>query len=412
MNTKKTIGSVFLAGFLVVALLISGTAGCAQPAPVPAPAPAPVAKVLTFGSILPMSGPISIVGLLWSRGFETFFDKINEQGGVKIGGDQYTIKYIPEDDKGSAEAGATAARKLIYQDDAKFICASIMEPVTEAVYGVCEEAKVMHMIPTVNVPGVPADISPKKPYLVRLSPSFDETHTMDFDYLKKAYPSVKTVAISAPDFGYEPMIEDCKFVAQQRGMEVIHVEEWAWGTLDFVPVFTRILAKKPDAIMIMISGQSPDQLRAARQLGFKGPIFGNCPLGAEIHVAVVGPELCTDFFCNGADPEDPTEVMAEGIKRWEAKYKEPYISDSTLAWDVGMVWIQAMQKAQSIDPEKILATLDTMTKKGDLQTVFGPAYMGGMERFGVNRTLIRPIPITLIMNGKMELIGYEYGSNR
>ncbi|GAI48400.1 unnamed protein product, partial [marine sediment metagenome] len=141
-------------------------------------------------------------------------------------------------------------------------------------------------------------------------------------------------------------------------------------------------------------------------------MFSNSPIGAETILAVAGPET-TNFFCNGCNPEEPTPVMKELMDRWEVRYRgEPYISDSILAWDEGWILIQAMQKAQSVDPEKVIAALDTMTEPGSLQTAFGPAHMGGAERFGVNRALIRPIPITEIMNGKMKVIGYFYGSPR
>jgi hypothetical protein len=59
-----------------------------------------------------------------------------------------------------------------------------------------------------------------------------------------------------------------------------------------------------------------------------------------------------------------------------------------------------MEKAQSIDPEKVLATLETMTEPGVIQSTFGPAYMGGKKHFGVNRVLVRPIPVAHIMDGK------------
>ena len=40
-----------------------------------------------------------------------------------------------------------------------------------------------------------------------------------------------------------------------------------------------------------------------------------------------------------------------------------------------------------------------MTINGDLKTNEGGGYMGGMDRFGANRVLYRPYPITRIMNG-------------
>ena len=115
---------------------------------------------------------------------------------------------------------------------------------------------------------------------------------------------------------------------------------------------------------------------------------------------------------NGVNPEDPTDVMREVIERWNKKFREPFVSDAVMGWDEAWILIQAMQKAKSVNPEKVIAALDGMTTKGSLMTNFGPAYMGGEERFGINRVLKRPIPITHVMNGEMKLVGYRFGSHR
>ena len=44
-------------------------------------------KKIKIGSIMPISGPLSVVGMAWTRGWELFFEKINEQGGIKVGHD-------------------------------------------------------------------------------------------------------------------------------------------------------------------------------------------------------------------------------------------------------------------------------------------------------------------------------------
>ena len=93
--------------------------------------------------------------------------------------------------------------------------------------------------------------------------------------------------------------------------------------------------------------------------------------------------------------------MQDCINEWAAKHKEPFVSDAFMAWDGGWAMVQAMQKAQSVDPWKIFETFETMTNRGDIQTCFGPARMGGMNRFGVNRVLVRPIPMSRFMNGKV-----------
>ncbi len=364
------------------------------------------AKRLKIGAIMPISGPLSPVGMAWARGWELYFDKLNEQGGVKIGKEQYLIDFILEDEKLSPEVAATAAKKLVHKDGAKFVFGAILDVCAEAIYQVCAPNKVLHLVSWINIPGHPGDVSAKKPFSVRPCISPHDAQAADYDYLIKTYPNVKTVVISAPDIGYEGMIEKCKSIAKKLGVEVVAAEKWPIGTTDFLPVFTKILAHKPDAIHAMVSGQAMHQLRAARQLGFKGPFFSDSPLGPDVILTVAGPEASTDVFCNGMDLGNPRDAMREVINRWKAKYKEEFVSDALLAWDEGWILVQAMQKAHSVDPGKVLATLETMTKSGSLQTVFGPGHMGGLKSFGVNRVLVRPIPISRIMNGKIEFVKF------
>jgi len=54
------------------------------------------------------------------------------------------------------------------------------------------------------------------------------------------------------------------------------------------------------------------------------------------------------------------------------------------------VLLQTIEKAKSVDPETVLKTYEGLTKKGDLQTLWGPGYVGGKKSLGVNRTLCYP----------------------
>jgi len=65
---------------------------------------------------MPLSGPISIVGVGLSRAVELYFDKVNEEGGLKIGGNTYKLKLYIEDSKHDPTVAATAAKKLVYKN--------------------------------------------------------------------------------------------------------------------------------------------------------------------------------------------------------------------------------------------------------------------------------------------------------
>jgi hypothetical protein len=48
-----------------------------------------------------------------------------------------------------------------------------------------------------------------------------------------------------------------------------------------------------------------------------------------------------------------------------------------------------------------------MTAPESFQTAFGSGHMGGAKRLGVNRVVVRPMPISRLMNGKIEFVGFK-----
>jgi branched-chain amino acid transport system substrate-binding protein len=366
------------------------------------------AKHLKVGVIMPISGPISVVGMALSRGIEICTDKVNEQGGLKVGADRYLIDLIIEDSKLSPDVAGTAARKLVHKDGAKFVIGAILDQSAVAIYQVCEPAKALHVISWMNVvPNHPGDVSPQKPFAVRVAISSDVMYEMDYDYLKQTYPNTKRVVVVAPDLGYERMIERATGVAKTHGIDIVGAEMWPLGTSDFLPVYTKALTHEPHAIHAMVSAQANYQLRAARQLGFAGPFFSDSPLGPDVILRTAGPEASHNVFCNGMDLNHATPVMEDVMIRWQKKYNEPFVSDTLMAYDYAWVLFQGIEKAGSIDPEKVVATFESLTNPGDLKTSFGPGSMGGLERFGVNRVLTRSLPISRLREGKIEFMGFK-----
>ena len=366
---------------------------------------------IVFGAIEPLSGPISMVGLQFVRTFELFFDKINEEGGITIDNKNYKFKFVSADSKYSAEGAVIAAKKLIFDEGATFVTGGVAEFETAGVYSISQKTGALCLAIS-NFPGSKVDVAPDRPMLIRPQYSVDDGNTVVLDYLKKTYPNVKTIGLSLADFGSElldPVAENFKHAAKARGFDVVELR-WDVNTIDFMSVMTKLLAQKPDAICAYQSGQGAQQYRAARQLGFTGPIFDTCPLGAEAYL-YIEPNM-TDFFCTGPNPNDMLPAMQEVRKRWEAKYSDPFLSDATQVWDMAAVLIQGMKKANSVEPAKVLAALESMTNAGDVDSVFGPARMGGMERFGTNRVLIKQIPLTQVTDGQMKLIGYFSGTYR
>lgn len=415
MNKHKKIISIMLCmGLLALSLLPVLGAGCPKPtpttgpttAPTTAPTPTSAPKHIVIGSVEPITGPISVVGVSQARAYELYIDMINKQGGLKLGNETYLFDYFSEDGKAAPDAAGTAANKLVNEDGATFVFGEILESATAAIQEVCGSKDVMHIITWCNIPGDPSDISPDKPLEFRLSPTPAGAQVPFLDYIKKVYPDAKTIAVAAPDIGYEGMIEELKQAASERGMEVTYVDKWAWGTEDFVPTYTQVLASKPDVIWAMISGQSQFQLKAARQLGFKGVFVSDGPADADIYATTAGPEYATDLICNSVDSAHATDAMKDVIARWQAKYSDPFVSYTYVSWDEIWAVFQAMEKAQSVDPIKVAAALESMNKTGDVQTLYGPGYIGGLKTYGCNRMMMKPVPVCHVMNGQTVYMEY------
>ena len=372
-------------------------------------------KYLRIGGAAVLSGPVSETGLAWSRGWELAFDKINEQGGLKIGKDRYFIKLFIEDDKMSAEGGITAATKLVHQNKVKFLLGEIADWITNPIYTVTRPAGVLQVVTYLNksgdVEGSVADVGPKKPLRIRVHHAGDEVFRPNFEYLVKAYPNVKTVGFTLLDFpGYNAFIPIIEGLAKEFGLKVVgKTERYPIQIQDFHPLWTRLLEYKPDAVYSIVCGITHPgmQLKTARELGFKGPLFYSVPADPILARTIAGPNS-TDLFGAALAVDDPTlpPVIKEIKERWLAKYAEDFVSDAVFAYDGAWILAQVIEKAQSVDPQAVLSTFETLSQPGSLQSVFGEARVGGLKTFGANRVLVRPIPISGLKNGKAEVYRY------
>jgi branched-chain amino acid transport system substrate-binding protein len=362
--------------------------------------------VVTIGGIMPLSGPVSTVGQAWVRGWELYWDKVNGDGGVQVGGKKYRVNFVATDSKFDAESAGRGAKKLIYKDGATFVFGELTNAAANAIQVVSSKEKVLNLVPWLTIPGGDGDVSAARPYVVRPFISATDSIPMDYEYLRQEWPNVKRVAV-AGWVGAEVLSDRAAEVAKKNHYEVVAKDAYAMDSQDFVPFFTKLLATKPDAVELNASPISGYLLRALRQLGFQGPVFSDSPLDPLVIKETAGEGNSHDVFCNGMDPFSPTPEMKVVVERWNKKYGDKFVSDAWLAWDTAWVLHQVMVKADSVDPRTVAATFDKMTQPGDLTTVFGAGMMAGKGAFGVDRVLAKPIPISRIDHGKISLVKLE-----
>ena len=190
------------------------------------------------------------------------------------------------------------------------------------------------------------------------------------------------------------------------------LEQIAPDCADYNPPVTRLLSAKPDAIVVAAGTPTTwgFTLKAARELGFKGPICCATHLDVEFTNMIAGGGN-TDIFGVGITLKD-MDPLSQAMKDAHKSYMshgypaKDEISDVYLVGYNGLwVLLQTIEKAQSFDAATVVKTYEGLTKMGDLETLWGNtsdgggAYVGGLKSTGVNRVLNEPYWIDACMKG-------------
>jgi branched-chain amino acid transport system substrate-binding protein len=366
---------------------------------------------LLIGASMPLSGPASVAGLAVANGWKAAVDKVNANGGITVGDTNYTVEIRVEDSKGTTDGATTAATKLVLQDNAKFIIGDISDNMAAAIYAVSGKAGALYFntlpVNGIDVTGAIGQPGPNSPLLLDSVPPESYEDIVAAKYLVEKYPNVKKIAVAAISFSDYDSYKDLYTKNWgPLGLTIVGFERFDPPTNDFVPVTTKLLASKPDAICVSRAA-IPGLLgivKAAREQGFNGPIFYCTPTDISL-VAQAGQKV-TDVFGTGLAPDDPNLPQGDkdAIADLKAKFGKDFTTDCLVGYGQILLLAQMITKAQSVDPAKVAETFATLTKPGDLQSLNGPAYVSGKQTYGVNCLIVRPVPISRLVDGKAEFV--------
>ncbi len=348
-------------------------------------------KVVVLGCSIPLSGPAAPTGITTQRAVGHAFELINAKG-IMIGSDRYTIepqfydnKYIP------AEAVSVVEKMLA--DNVKFLFSTgsgNSVPVVEKTTA----AKVLQLS---GASGKEHLTGPKFPYSFRVQPTNETAYAM-YPWLKTQYPEIKRVAHLNPsdEAGFTES-EDRRMIAQKNGFTNVGNEYFKRGSTDMYPVATRMVGLNADLIDFggTIGRDQGLAVKALRELGYKGHIdIGYSD--AKSFVDIAGPDAAegTILFDTLAEPQTPEQK--ELVAWWLTKYGPPFPSYAFLMWDWTFMLAEAMGKAQSVDPVVVAEALRTTVHKG----LFGEERFGMKSVYGIDCSLTRQIPMSIIKGGK------------
>jgi branched-chain amino acid transport system substrate-binding protein len=348
-------------------------------ATVPTAVSAQKCEDLVLGAALSATGIYASNGNNTKNGYEFGVKKVNDAGGVKIGGKCYHLKISYYDDESTPARAAQLVERLISQDKVKFVLGPYSSPMTKAILPVTEKY---------NTPVVQSEAASRSLFTQGYKYHFGIVATSE----KYLTPVIDMAAEMAKKAGRKPsdvkvamIYQDDSFSLDVRQGVVDLVKKYDMKTViddrmpkdlnDISSFFTKVKALKPD--VLMISGHEKGAATAARQMGEHKtdvPLIGitHCESGKVVNDF---PKIAEGFVCptqwdetmKASDPLFGTAANYDKeMKAAHPEYKTvPYQTAQASA--AIYVWKDAFERANSLDQEKVREALT----KTDIATFYG-----------------------------------------
>ena len=362
---------------------------------------------IILGSAISITGKYSQEGKNASDGYDLAVKRINEEGGVKVGGKTYKLEIKYYDDESTPARTAQLLERLIRQDGIKFVLGPYASGPTKAAAPIIEK----HKIPMVEAEGASRSLFTQgyKYMFAVLSTSeqyLGSAIDLAAEVAKKngKKPSEVRVAMA---FENDPFSLDVRAGvvadAKKYGMKLVIDDKLPRDLSDMSATLTKVKALKPD--LLVVSGHTKGATTAARQINEMGI---DVPLVAMTH-------------CESADLIGKFGAKADGIlcpTQWaetlsykgklfgsagdyDKLFRKVYPAYDTVPYQAAqasaalLVWKDAFERAGSFDTEKLRDAL-AATK---METFYGPIDFGP-----AGNNVAKPMVLRQIQDGEYNVV--------
>jgi branched-chain amino acid transport system substrate-binding protein len=328
-------------------------------------AQAQATKVLTFGSILSLTGPNASIGKEGVFGVEYAVKQVNAAGGVRIGADTYTLQNINIDDESKVERAVAAAERLVTSDKVPVVFTTPASTTTLAVLPTLEKNKTLGMS---FVASAPAVISPELSYSFRSTLTSINNVNPSVDFLVKE-KGIKTIAyLGRNDDWGRASGKAIVARANSLGAQVTVEEYFETGATDFSALLTKVRAANPDAVIgAAFIEDGVSLIKQYRELRLK-PVFltPSTIWSSPTFLKAAGKNAEGVYVATGSTTSDTPAIRAFSQQFEKVNGRKPLPFETT-AYDSVMVVLEAMKKAGSTDPTLVRDALRKLEYKGVLQ---------------------------------------------
>ncbi|MBW1616276.1 MAG: ABC transporter substrate-binding protein [Deltaproteobacteria bacterium] len=322
---------------------------------------------IKIGNIIPLSGPSASVGAQGKYAREMAIKEINDAGGIKsLNGAKLEMIYADSESK--PEKGVSEAERLINTEKVNILTGCWNSAVTYPVTAVSEKYGVPFVVP-VSVADKITEQGFKTVFRIAAKDSWWTRDQFAFlkDMEKEFKAPVKKIAFvyENGDWG-QGFAEQWKKLAEKGGYEVVLNEPYPSSATDLSPVVQKI--KRSGAEVLMLVSNAADAILLTNTLAdykvkLKAIITSGGGHADPSFIKAAGKNALKYFDI----VEWETDLNKPGAKKANEKYNKLYkqnlTGEAVDAYLAVYVIKDALERAGSLDPEKIREALSSASLK-------------------------------------------------
>ncbi len=327
---------------------------------------------IILGAAVSLTGKYSTNGEHTKNGYNLAVKRINEMGGVNVGGKSYQFDIIYYDDESDSSRAAQLAERLIKQDGVHYMLGPYSSGLTKAMAPVTEE----NQIPMVEANGASRSLFTKGyKYLFAVLSAANQYLEVAIDLaVEKNGGKPVTIAMA---FEQDAFSQDVRLgvvdAAERTGSTIIIDDKLPKELNDMAATLAKVKATNPD--VLVVSGHSKGALTAIRQISemqVDVPMLAmtHCDASklAKQHGKKAEYALCAAQWHKSLSYSD--SYFGDGMQfdkdfTTEYGYAPPYQAAESAA--ALLVYKDAFERANSFDKEKVRDAL----AQTDMQTFYG-----------------------------------------
>ena len=204
-------------------------------------------NTITLGSAVQLTGKDGNTGRYYREGYQMMVDKINEKGGITVGGKKYQLKLIVLDNQSDTNLDVQLYTQLITRDKVDFLLGSYFSGVVLVDTSVAEK----YEMPMVEGGGAATQIfSRGYKYIFGTLPAAEDYFGSTVAMMGQLNPKPKSVALVTADDAFDVSVaQGTRLLLKKAGLETVLDQQYAQKSADFSSLLALVKSKSPDVIL-------------------------------------------------------------------------------------------------------------------------------------------------------------------